>query len=142
MPLGQWASNLRQARAPNALAAIVPGMNDVIGALRGGSEGLVAVLDEVTIELERVADRDLGWLRPLLVLRAQIEFTARRAPRLDPAALGEECGELGDLLTHSPAGRDDFSVRYATAHGASPRLRTLHDEALSLCRALFALTPC
>jgi hypothetical protein len=114
-------------------------MNTVFAGPRTGGAALVSLVDEIVTELERIAtESDVGWLQPLLVLQAEIEFTAIRARRADPATLADESEELGALLTRAHGAHPDFAARYANAHGASPRLRGLHERTVDVCRALLA----
>jgi hypothetical protein len=120
-------------------AGIDKGMNTVHAESRTGSAALVSLVDEIVAELERIdAAGDVGWLQPLLVLQAEIEFTAMRARRPDPAALADEFEELGALLTRSHGAHADFTARYASARGASPRLRGLHERMVNVCRGVLA----
>jgi hypothetical protein len=110
-------------------------MNDVHMALRDAGEALVSVLDEITAVLEHGKD-DVAWLKPLLVLHAEIDFTARRARTFDPVALADECGELRELLTRAPRAGEAFGARYVSRRDVDARVHALHERALGLCSAL------
>jgi hypothetical protein len=98
---------------------------------------LLLVLEEIFAEVERSRrDGDLGWLNPLLVLSAEIEFTSVRATRPDDVALVDRCRELGDLLSAASEGEREFAEGYARAREASLHLRELHRRILMACRFL------
>ena len=110
-------------------------MNHATSEHQGTTEALLSLLEELTTDLVRsTTDADLAWLKPLVVLLAEIEFTAKR--RSSPATLADECRELGDLLTCQTSTSGEFARRYARAHRALPQLRTLHDGVLTACRVL------
>jgi hypothetical protein len=81
-------------------------------------------------------DGDVGWLRPLAVVSAEIEYSALHSDRVDSITVADECHELSDLLGGSRGVLDEFALRYRAACGASPALAALHDRALAACRAL------
>jgi hypothetical protein len=102
-----------------------------------GTDALLSLLDELTRALERHArGGDLAWLRPLLVVSAEIEFTLTRSLRLDLVVLAEESRDLRDLLARPSAERGDFAERYAAARAESQDLRTVHELLLAACAAL------
>ena len=124
-------------RASSVIAFIDRGMDRLVERAPGEGDVLLSLLDEITTELEqRTEDGKVAWLKPLLILHAEIEFTATRARTMDAAALGDECSELRALLTGLTA--DGFGARYASARSSSPRLQALHEDALEVCRALSA----
>jgi hypothetical protein len=103
----------------------------------GVARALLSLLEELTTDLVRsTADGDFAWLKPLVVLLAEIEFTAMRPGCRDAATLADECRELGELLTSPPSSGDEFPRRYGCARRALPTLRTIHDGVLVACRVL------
>ena len=115
-------------------------MNADMSSLETGPRGaalmLLSLLDDMASELEcLLAEGDTGWLKPLLVLHAEIYFTARRSSGVDVAALADERRELATLLTCTSSSNDEFAHRYANARRASPRLRQLHAHVVDACRA-------
>ena len=110
-------------------------MNSVETGHRIAAMALLSLLDEVTSELERlVAGGDAGWLKPLLVLHAEVYFTARRASGVDPGAFSDERRELGVLLATTPSSTGEFAHHFARSCRVSPRLRELHERVLDACR--------
>jgi hypothetical protein len=107
---------------------------------RRTAEALVGTLEQMLAELVVGAarDGDVGWLRPLAVLSAEIEYSAVRSPEVDSINLADECRELSDLLDSSSRADAEFSSRYSEARGASPGTAALHDRALSACRIVAA----
>jgi hypothetical protein len=66
---------------------------------RRAAEQLVGALREMLTELAAATDDgDVGWLRPLAVLTAEIEYSALRRPTVDSNNLADECRELSELL--------------------------------------------
>jgi hypothetical protein len=111
-------------------------MNSLEAGPRSAALRLLSLLDEIASELEcLVANGDTGWLKPLLVVHAEIYFTARRPSGVDAGAFADERRELGELLTRAPSRIDEFAQRFADARRASPRLRELHERALDVCRS-------
>ena len=93
-------------------------------------EALVGTLEQMLAELAGLTvDGDLGWVRPLAVLSAEIEYSALRSSRVDSIGLAHACRELLDLLVGSPGAGGEFASRYAAAHQASPAIAALHDRA-------------
>jgi hypothetical protein len=112
-------------------------MNESLVAPRSNTDALPRLIDGITRALERSAHRgDLAWLRSLLVVGAEIEFTLARAPRVDFIALADESRDLHDLLTRPSMDRGDFAERYAAARAESRDLRVLHELVLATCAAL------
>lgn len=103
----------------------------------------MSVLDEMVAEFERTTAgrEDRAWLRPLVVLRAEIAFTVARGVRPDVAALTDECRELSDLLGRQGVQGSDFGRRYERSRGTSVRLNALHEQVLAACRATKAAQP-
>jgi hypothetical protein len=99
-------------------------------ALVGDLEGLLAALAQTE------AETDIGWLRPLALLSAEIEYSALRRTDIDAASLAEACRELSDLLACSPRASVRFVARYAAARGRSPSIAALHERAVAACDAL------
>jgi hypothetical protein len=113
---------------------------------------LVGALEEMLAELAGNADgSDIGWLRPLAVLSAEIEYNAPRSSEVDSVNLADECRELSNLLgglQRAVPRLDDhdalpdlpepsFVSRYTLARD-SLAMATLHDHALAACRAISA----
>ncbi len=125
---------------PNAL-----GMDRPTNSEQCAAEALVGALEQMLAELATTTARgDVGWVRPLAVLSAEIEYGALRSPRVDSVGLAQVCCELVDLLVGSPRAGTDFAARYADAHRVSPPIAALHDRVLDVCRAIMgrqALTP-
>lgn len=110
---------------------------------RRAAQVLVAVIEEMLAELAGfTGDGDVGWLRTLSVLSAEVEYSAVRCKSVDSINLVDECGELCGLLAGS--GGTEFASRYHAARRASPAIAALHDRALAACRAVatgHAVTP-
>jgi hypothetical protein len=105
------------------------------GVERAAAEALVGALELLIAELARASNgSDIGWLRPLAVLRAEIEYSVLRGPQIDSITLADECRELSDLLEGSATNRSEFVLRYAIAYRASTAIATLHDRVLAACR--------
>jgi hypothetical protein len=112
-------------------------MRELLASVRPGTGALPSLLDGLTRALERHAHGgDLAWLRSLLIVSAEIEFTLTRAPRLDLVVLADEFRDLRELLTRPSAERGDFAERYAAARAESQDLRSLHELVLATCAAL------
>jgi hypothetical protein len=106
---------------------------------RRTAEALVGTLEQMLAELVDAArDGDVGWLRPLAVLSAEIEYSAVRSAEVDSINLTDECRELSDLLGSFSRADAEFASRYTEARGASPGIAALHDRALSACRIVAA----
>lgn len=103
------------------------------------AENLIGALEQILAALAPASDGNIGWLRPLAVLRAEIEYSTFRCASVDPVNLADECRELTELLVCS-RGDTPFAVRYTEVRRTSPTLAALHDRALSICRIL-AATP-
>jgi membrane-associated phospholipid phosphatase len=115
-------------------------MNELFADARHVMEALASLVDGLTRALEgAAAGRDRAWLRPLLVLSAEIEFTLTRAP-LNRVVLADESRDLRELLTRPSAERGDFAERYAAARAESRDLQALHERVLATC-AESALPP-
>ena len=98
---------------------------------------LLSLLEEIRLEVERWEHQsDVAWMKPLLLLIAEIDLTAFRAARADHAALVGECRELGDLLSTASWSEREFAEGYARARDGSSRLQELHSRALMACRFL------
>jgi hypothetical protein len=82
------------------------------------------------------AETDVGWLRPLALLSAEIEYGALRRTDIDAASLADACRELSDLLTCSPLASVRFVARYPAARGRWPSIAALHERAVAACDAL------
>jgi hypothetical protein len=112
-------------------------MSEFLADARPSTDTMPPLLDRLTRALERHArGADLAWLRALLVVSAEIEFTLTRAPRLNVAVLADESRDLRELLTRPSAEQGDFAERYAAARAESQDLRTLHELVLVACAAL------
>jgi hypothetical protein len=108
---------------------------------RRAAEALVGVLEQMLAELVgATGDGDAGWLRPLAVLIAEIEYSAVRSPEVDSTNLADECRELSDLLGGSSRAGAEFATRYSVARGTSPVVAALHDRAISACRRIVPST--
>jgi hypothetical protein len=103
------------------------------------AETLIGTLAELLRELAGAADNcGLGWLRPLAVLTAEIEFSSLRKSKIASAAITDECRELAGLLSGSSGMDAEFAARYASLAQASGRVADLHERALSMSRAIAA----
>ena len=101
---------------------------------RRHAEALVAVLEETAAALAKMApDGDVGWLRPLAVLTAEIEYSALRRSTVDMTSLADECSELQHLLSSGRDTEDEFASRYRAARRASPSLARLHHRLQTAC---------
>ena len=103
-------------------------------ALVADLECLLAALAQTT------GETDVGWLRPLALLSAEIEYGALRRADVDAASLAEACRELSELLACSPRASVRFAVCYPAARGRSPSIAALHERAAVGCDALSRLT--
>jgi hypothetical protein len=109
-------------------------MGDTSNQERRAAAALVAALEDMLVQLQDATpDGDLGWLRPLAVLTAEIEYSALRRTTVDVANLAEECREVSDLLACSPRVDVQFASRYPLARRASPTVADLHKQALAAC---------
>jgi hypothetical protein len=116
-------------------------MEDVTAERRSAAAALVADLELLLAALVQTgAETDVGWLRPLALLSAEIEYSALRRTDLDAASLAEACRELADLLACSPRASVRFAARYPVARGRSPSLAALHERAVGACDALSRLS--
>jgi hypothetical protein len=112
-------------------------MEPNVSVKRGAAEALVGALEQMLSELAGATDDgDVGWLRPLAVLSAEIEYSTVRSPRLDLINLADACRELSDLLTSAPRADPEFASRYRIARRASATVALLHDRTLAACHAL------
>ena|ERR1700722_1508931 len=104
---------------------------------RRAADALVGALEEMLTELAAVtAGDDVGWVRPLAVLSAEIEYAAVRASPVDVKGLAAACCELVDLLAGSPVATAAFASRYAVARRASPAVAAVHERVLAACRTV------
>jgi hypothetical protein len=111
-------------------------MERTMSVERRAAEALVAALEQMLAEIASATfGGDVGWLRPLAVLSAEIEYSALRGHRVDSINLADECREVGDLLAGS-SGAGEFATRYAVAYRASPAIAALRDRALAACRSV------
>ena len=112
---------------------VTPETRRAAAALVAGLEGLLAALALTE------AETDVGWLQPLAVLSAEIEYSALRRADVDAVSLAEACRELGDLLACSPRGSARFVARYPVARGRWQSIAALHERAVAACDALLRL---
>jgi hypothetical protein len=111
-------------------------MAGVTSVERRRAEAVVQVLEELLLALAgATVGADLGWLRPLAILAAEIEYSALRSRTLDSLNLANECQEVSDLLCCSSHADVRFASRYFELRSA-PGLAALHDCALAACRAV------
>jgi hypothetical protein len=104
---------------------------------RSRAAALVAALEEMLVALkDATVDGDVGWVRPLAVLSAEIEYSALRRSTVDATSLSEECREVRALLAGPSRADADFASRYARARHTSPAVAKWHDRALAACRDL------
>lgn len=113
-------------------------MERTTGAERRAAEALVGALKGMLAALATASSGDIGWLRPLAVLSAEIEYSALRGPTMDAAGLADECLELTALLGGSPQTVSEFASRYPQARRACPALEMLHDHAIAACGSLLS----
>jgi hypothetical protein len=100
-------------------------------------ETLLETLADLLRELGAAAENgEVGWLRPLAVLTAEIEFSLLRPSKLAAASVADECRELTGLLNGSSGSHAEFGARYASLRRASSRLAELHERALSASQAM------
>jgi len=112
-------------------------MRDVAAERRRAAAAVVADLEVLLAALAQTeAETDGGWLRPLALLSAEIEYSALRRTDIDAESLAEACRELSDLLACSPRASVRFVARYPIARGRSPSIAALHDRAVAACDAL------
>jgi hypothetical protein len=118
--------------------------------LGGAVVDLLEVLGDLLTTLVRAAEptpclaarrdptpriRNVGWLRPLAIASAKLEYSVRQWPALHPPALAARCDDLTRLLAASrPIPESDFAERYARERALSPRLAALHTRVLEGCR--------
>lgn len=81
---------------------------------------------------------DLSWLRPLVILAAEIEVEGFPCGRIDWLVVRDECYELANLLTGAAGHAESFSAPYKQALRDSDSLKDLVKQVLERCRALFA----
>ena len=112
-------------------------MDGSVGIDRSAAEVLVGALEAMLAELTAAADGDNGWLRPLAILSAEIEYSALRSHRVDPSSVIDACCELHHLLL-SCRDEGEFASRYARALTARSMIGILHERALVACRAVAA----
>jgi hypothetical protein len=105
---------------------------------RRAAAALVAELEGLLAALVHT-EAETGWLRPVALLSAEIEYSALRRTEIDTASLAEACRELRDLLTCSPCAAVRFVIRYPVARGRSPSIAALHERAVAACDALCRL---
>jgi len=104
---------------------------------RRATEELVGALEQMLAELAGVTTGgDVGWVRPLAVLSAEIEYGALRRPQVDSIGLAVVCCELIDLLATPPGAGSEFASRYAVAYRTSPAIAALHERVLAVCRTI------
>ena len=131
---GDLAQASRQSTRP---VHIAESMQDVKAEKRSTAAALVADLEGLLAALAQTeAEADVGWLRPLALLSAEIEYSALRRTDIDAGSLAEECRELSDLLACSPRASVRFVARYPVARGRSPSIAALHERAIAACDAL------
>ena len=131
----------RVSQPSTRLARIADGMKDVTPERRRAAAALVADLEGLLAALAQTeAEADIGWLRPLALLSAEIEYSALRRTDVDAASLAEACRELGDLLACSPRASLRFVARYPVARGRWPSIAALHERAAAACDALRRLS--
>jgi hypothetical protein len=115
-------------------------MSEWLSGVRRDADALPPILDKLASALEGCAVRcDLAWLRSLLVLSAEIQFTLTRPPPLNRVALVDELRELHELLARPSSEPGDPEERYVAARAESGTLRALHEEVLATCAALTEL---
>jgi hypothetical protein len=78
--------------------------------------------------------RNVGWLRPLAIASAKLEYSVRQWPALHALALAALCDDLTRLLAGSPLTESDFAERYARERARSPSLAALHARVVERCR--------
>jgi hypothetical protein len=106
---------------------------------RRAAAALVAALEDILAQLQDATpDGDHGWLKPLAVVTAEIEYSALRGTTIDGANLAEECREVSDLLACSPRVDVQFASRYSLARRASPAVADLQRRALAACHLVVA----
>lgn len=116
-------------------------MEDVTAERRSTAAALVADLEGLLAALAQTeAETDVGWLRPLALLSAEIEYSALRRTEIDASSLADACQELSDLLACSPRASVRFVARYPVARRRSPSVAALHDRAVAACDALSRLS--
>jgi hypothetical protein len=112
-------------------------MSELLVSVQPYTDALPHLLSSMTRALERsTSGGDLAWLRSLLVVSAEIEFTVARVPRVNLVVLADESRDLRELLTRPSMERADFAERYAAARAESQDLQALHELVLTVCAAL------
>lgn len=82
---------------------------------------------------------DVAWLRPLAILFAELEHSARYRRDNADAALAV-CRELAQFMSGVGCPRG-FALRYDGVRGRSPTIAMLHLRVLRSCRRVFELGP-
>lgn len=82
---------------------------------------------------------DVAWLRPLAILFAELEHSARYRRENADAAL-EVCRELAQFMSGVGCPRG-FALRYDGVRGRNPMVAMLHLRVLRSCRRVFELGP-
>jgi hypothetical protein len=118
--------------------SIADGVKHVAAERRRAAAALVAELEGLLAALMHT-EAEPGWLRPIAVLSAEIEYTVLRRTDIDAVSLAETCRELSDLLACSPRAAVRFAARYPVARGRSPSIAALHERAVAACDALTRL---
>jgi hypothetical protein len=112
-------------------------MKELLASVQPDTDALPRLLASMTRALERSAyGGDLAWLRALLIVSAEIEFTLARAPQVNLVVLADESRDLRELLTRPSGDPGDFAECYAAARAASQDLQDLHELVLQTCAAL------
>jgi hypothetical protein len=97
---------------------------------RSAAVELVAMLDDLA-EALKTATHQVGWLRPLGAIRAELEYGVLGRSYVDEAMLTHHCREVLDLLAGD---QREFADRYASARASSPAVQSLHDRTTAACR--------
>jgi hypothetical protein len=112
-------------------------MDRTTTAERRAADALVGALEQMLAELAALhGDGDVGWVRPLAVLSAEIEYSALRSSGGHSTGLADVCRELIDMLAFPPTAGGEFASRYVVAHRTSPAIAGLHDRILAACRTI------
>jgi two-component system phosphate regulon sensor histidine kinase PhoR len=120
----------------------LPNVGTTVSIWLPASEGrrtaveLVALLDDM-VEALKVATRQVGWVRPLAAIHAEIEHGVLPRSYVDGMMLAPSCREVLALVGGSRSA--EFSERYASARSASPGVQALHERTLRLCRRVAAV---
>jgi hypothetical protein len=102
--------------------------------IRVDARALVSALDELVSALAAATPGgDVSWIRPLAVLRTEVEYSALHGAASEVDEIGEECTEIVDLLSTHAHPDEDFSSRYSIARLASPSLDAAHERAVEVC---------